>query len=159
MYADASFNNDKDGSSQGGHIVFLKDKDGNSCPITWRSNKVRRIARSTLAAETLAFSDGCESALFINQLAQEATLMPTPKEILGFSDNRSLFEAANTTSQVSDRRLRVEVSMIRQMQERHELTIRWISSQNQLADSLTKKGAPFLQLIHVLKEGRLTKEC
>lgn len=36
---------------------------------------VCRVARSTLAAETLSFSDGCDAAYFINQLAQEANLV------------------------------------------------------------------------------------
>ena len=45
VYTDASFNNLGEGGSQGGQIVFLKDKHGNACPISWRSNRVRRVAR------------------------------------------------------------------------------------------------------------------
>ena len=53
MYSDASFNNLCNGASQGGHVVLLTSQFSNSCPISWKSNKVRRIARSTLAAEIL----------------------------------------------------------------------------------------------------------
>ena len=159
VYADASFNNDVNGSSQGGHIVLLSDKNKLSCPISWRSNKVRRVARSTLAAETLAMADGSETALFILKLGSESGHISVPQEIISLTDNRSLYEAVNTTSQISDRRLRVEISMLRQMQEKNEIKICWTRTQNQLADSLTKKGAPFLQLLTTLKEGKLPHLC
>lgn len=35
-YSDAAFANLKDHGSQGGHIIFLRDCDGNSCPIVWK---------------------------------------------------------------------------------------------------------------------------
>ena len=155
MFADASFNNLSDGSSQGGYIVLLVDKDNRCCPISWKSNKVRRIARSTLAAETLAFTDGCDAANFVHQLAQEATLVPQTSTILTFTDNKSLYESANTTSLIADRRLRVELSAIREMQERGEITIQWINKEKQLADCLTKKGAPCNNIMSVLQTAKL----
>ena len=155
MFADASFNNLPDGSSQGGYIVLLADKNNRCCPISWKSNKVRRVARSTLAAETLAFTDGCDAAHFVNQLAQEARLVPRSSPILTFTDNKSLFDSANTTSQIADRRLRVEISSIREMQERGEITIQWINKEKQLADCLTKKGAPYNNIMTVLQTAKL----
>ena len=66
VFCDASFGNLKDGSSQGGHIVFITSKDGNSCPLTWRSKKIRRVCKSTLGAESWAMVEALESAeLFI----------------------------------------------------------------------------------------------
>ena len=66
MKTDTNFNNIYDGCSQGGYLcfylVFL-------FPISWKSNKLRRVARSTLTAEPLAFTDGTNSAYFIHQLA------------------------------------------------------------------------------------------
>ena len=44
VYTDSSYNNLNGGGSQGGHIVFLKDKFNQSCPISWRSVRVRRVA-------------------------------------------------------------------------------------------------------------------
>ena len=117
MYSDASFNNPCNGASQGGHIVLLTDQFNNSCPISWKSKKVRRIARSTLAAETLSFSDGSDTAYFINPLAQEAGLVRSPCPIFTYTDNRSLHDIANTITQVADRRLRIEISAIREQQD------------------------------------------
>lgn len=153
MFSDASFNNHPNGSSQGGYIVMIVDKHNQSCPISWKSNKVRRIARSTLAAETLVFTDGCDAAYFINQLAQEAQIVSSDSQILTYTDNKSLHDSVNTTAQVTDRRLRVEISAIREMQEKEEITIKWISKEKQLADCLTKRGAPCSSLVSVLQTG------
>ena len=53
-YSDASFGNLEDSGSQGGMVIFLSDENGNRCPIQWYSRKIRRIVKSTLAAETTA---------------------------------------------------------------------------------------------------------
>ena len=50
-YSDASYGNLKGGASQGAQIVFLKGINGNFSPVTWRSRKLKRIAKSTMAAE------------------------------------------------------------------------------------------------------------
>ena len=61
VFTDASFRNLPDGGSQGGHVVFLTD-GVRSCPVSWHSQKIKRIVKSTIAAETLALADGCETA-------------------------------------------------------------------------------------------------
>ena len=90
-----------------------------------------------------------------HQLAQEARLVPQTSTILTFTDNKSLYESANTTSLIADRRLRVELSAIREMQERGEITIQWINKEKQLADCLTKKGAPCNSIMSVLQTAKL----
>ena len=50
--ADTNFNNISEGCSQGRHLVFLVDKNNTSCPISAKSNKLKQVARATLAAET-----------------------------------------------------------------------------------------------------------
>ena len=153
VYTDASFNNNTSGSSQGAHIVFLRDSK-NACPIAWRSSRIRRIARSTLAAETLAFADGCDTASFIKHLATEIKLIRPNLPFFGKTDSKSLFDAANTTTLISDRRLRVEISLLREMQETDELKIQWISKEYQLADVMTKTGASSNALMSALQKGR-----
>ena len=155
MYSDASFNNLRNGSSQGAYLVFLVDKYNNSCPIAWKSNKLRRVARSTLAAETLAFADGCDAAHFISQFALESCLITSSPVVTSYTDNKSLYESANTTTQVSDKRLRVELSAIREAQDNNEIYIKWVAKEEQLADSLTKRGASSQQLSSVLQRGNL----
>lgn len=155
IYSDASFNNIPNGNSQGGYITMLTDKHQRSCPISWKSNKVRRVARSTLAAETLALTDGTDAAYFINKLAQEASLTKQKSTALAYTDNKSLHDSVNTTTLITDRRLRVEMSALREMQEKEEIKIHWIEKENQIADCLTKKGASQKSLMTVLKNGKL----
>ena len=54
VYSDDSFNSLPDGGSQEGYIVLLTDHAGKCSLISWSSNRIRRVVRSTLAAETLA---------------------------------------------------------------------------------------------------------
>ena len=68
---DASFNNLPGRGSQGGYIVFLFEKFENSAPIAWNSTRLKCKTRSTLAAETIALTDGCDTALFIANLWQK----------------------------------------------------------------------------------------
>ena len=155
VFTDSSFNNLEDGGSQGGQIVFLKDKFNRVCPISWRSTRVRRVARSTLSAESLAFADGMDTAAFVSHLAEEFHMIQPGSTVIGITDSRSLYDAASTSTQISDRRLRVEISAIRETKEKGELEILWTSKDNQLADVLTKKGAPYQKLLEVISQGRV----
>lgn len=60
MYSDASLGNMPNGGSQGGFIILLAIQSGKFSPIWWNSKKIRRVVRSTLAAETLAMADGIQ---------------------------------------------------------------------------------------------------
>ena len=75
--------------------------------------------------------------------------------IHAFSDSKSLLEAANTSTLVTDNRLRVEIAAIREMKEKDGIAMDWISKQFQIADVLTKKGAPKDKLMAVFKKGQL----
>lgn len=153
VYSDASFNNVDNGYSQGGFIVFLSDNSKLMCPVAWKSNKLRRVARSTLAAETLALTDGCDAAFLITNLAKESGLLKSDTVIFAYTDNKSLFDCASTSSMVADKRLRVEISAIREMKNNKEMTIDWIPNDKQLADCLTKKGASTTKLTEALQNG------
>ena len=153
-FTDSSFNNLDDGGSQGGQLILLEDKFNRICPISWRSTRVRRVARSTLAAESLAFADGMDTASFVSHLAEEFQMIQPQSTIVGVTDSRSLHDAANTCTQIADRRLRVEISAIREMKEKGELELLWTSNENQLADVLTKKGASAQKLLDAIRRGR-----
>ena len=62
MYSGVSYNNIPDGCIQGRYLVFLAEKNNTWCPVTWKSNKIMELARSTLTAETLTFTDETDSA-------------------------------------------------------------------------------------------------
>ena len=54
VYSDASFNNLPKGGSQGAHMILLSDKNQQTAPIQWQSKRIKRVVKSTLAAECLA---------------------------------------------------------------------------------------------------------
>ena len=94
----------KNGGNQGGFLVFQSDKFNNIAPITWSSTKLKCIARSTLAAETLALADGCDMS-FIASLAKEMIYSKCSKDIRieRYTDYLSLYETLNTTKSILDK--------------------------------------------------------
>ena len=141
VYCDASYGNLPDGSSQGGHIVFLKDKMGNCSPISWSSKKLKRVVRSTLSAETVAAVDSLDTAYMINNMFSEIFPDLSTLQIEIHTDSKSLYDIVRTTNLPEDKRLRIDLSSLRESQDREKVSFRWTDSENQLADALTKKGA------------------
>ena len=148
------YSNVPDGCSQGGYLVFLADKNNTSCPISWKSNKLRQVVRSTLAAEILAFLDGTDSAFFIHQLAAESSLIHPFSQTITYTENKSLNDSTNMTTQKADQRLQVEMSAIRKMKENGEVELSWIAQDKQIPDCLTKKGSVCTNML-VLRNGKL----
>ena len=149
-YADASYGNLSDGGSQGGMFMELIGHN-RSAPIEWRSKRLKRTPKSTLAAETTAMVDAIEAAYSTSKLLSEI-IYDQKKTITveAVTDNLSLFEAAHTTTQIQDRRLRIEMSIIREGLARNEYKLKWVKTSNQLADCFTKKGSdPKILLEHI----------
>ena len=133
-YSDASFNNLPNGGSQGGHIVFLCDSSDRCCPLTWSSTKLRRVIRSTIAAETPSMVDSSETAIYLSKLTGACVNGSNhPMEICCITDKLSLFQAVHSIKSVSDRQLPLEISAVCQMLECKEIEVRiWVKGCNQL---------------------------
>ena len=67
-YSDASFRNLPNEGSQGGFIIFLVSQSNVAVPILWQSKKIRRIVRSTLAAETLSMAEAAEATYLLRNM-------------------------------------------------------------------------------------------
>ena len=145
VYSDASFANLSNGGSQGGILIFLSNDNGLRCPIFWESRKIRRVVKSTLAAETLALIDAAEAGVYIKEVVKELINVSMP--IICLTDNKSLVDVIDSKKNVDDKRLRIDIAVLKDMLERKEIsTIQWVSTTMQLANSLTKLGAPAGQL-------------
>ena len=160
LFNDASFANLPDGtSSTGGRVVFLSGEGDKCCPISWSSTKIKRVVRSTLAAETLSLADGCEGVFVIGCLLTELIYGKSDQQnripIQSFVDNKSLVQNVHSTTMVSEKRLRIEMGVIYEMIHDNKMSIKWIEASKQLADSLTKRGASSSKLNQVLVSGRL----
>ena len=51
--------------SQGGYLIFLVDENSKFNLISWQSKRIKRVIRSSLAAETLALSDSVDHAILL----------------------------------------------------------------------------------------------
>lgn len=157
IYSDASLGNLRDGGSQGGYFIFLAGENGLISPLAWQSKKVRRIVRSTLAAETLAMADAVDTGIFLGLLYSELTKGNAAPNILPLTcitDNHSLFDNLHSTNHVGEKRLRIEINGIKElMASGHIAEVRWSEAKGQIADCLTKKGASSLGLLRLIEEG------
>ena len=154
VYTDASINNLPDGDNQGGHIILLIDFHNKYCPLIWNSSEVKRLVRSTLAAETLALNEGCETALYLSQILG-GILHLEHIPITCITDNKLLYDVTKSLTSTSDRLLGVEIATIRELCERKQAILRWVEGKHQLSDCLTKRGASPLRLQPVLKTAQL----
>lgn len=154
VYTDASHANLPDGvSSAMGCLVFVIGQGGASCIVSWRANKIKRVVRSTLAAETMALQQGLEEAIYIRSLVSELLSCELP--IVAYVDNKSLVQAVYSTKQVDDRRLRIYIGSLKELLNNEVKQIKWIPGFGQLANCLTKRGASGRDLLRVIQSGRI----
>ena len=158
VFSDASHANLVDGvSNMGAHVVFLVDKDRNMCPLGWSGNKIKRVVRSTLAAETLSMVEATEHALYLRETLKE--LLPYDLPITAIVDNKSLVESVNSTKLVDDKRLRIDLATVKELLKRGELAhIKWCPGEFQIANCMTKKGASSRDLLRLLNTGKIENE-
>ena len=162
LFTDASFGNLPNGGSQGAHLIYLIG-DGNTCNlISWQSKQIKRVAKSSLTAETLALSEGVNSAHYISTLFAEivhGNIDNHKLPIEAYDDNKSLIDALKSTKFVTDKRLRIDISSVKGMISNKEIKkIEWIPTNKQLANCLTKQGSTSDELILTLQNGKLTME-
>ena len=159
LFTDAAWANLENCGSVGGHICFVEDCEGYMCPISWNANKIKRVVRSTLAAEMLSLQQGLEDALYARAILTDL-LQKTPDNIpiVAYVDNKSVVEALGSTRMVDDKRLRVDVAAIKETLEKGEISnIQWVPGENQIADCLTKRGSSGYKLMNIMQSGKLQK--
>ena len=153
VYSDASHGNLPNGvSSAGGFIIFLGDNEGNVCPLYWESKKIRRVVKSTLAAETLAAADAIDNAYYLAEILTEILFRNTKDiSIRLMVDNKSLFDNVYSVKNVSEKRLRIDIAIIKELVSEDRLVLEWVETKYQLADVLTKKGVNPVKLNNILQ--------
>ena len=157
VFSDASFGNLSGGvDSCGGFLIFLSAKC-KSCPIVWKSGRVQRVVKSTLAAEGLSLSEALDEAIYVRHVLCQIFSVPSKSEyfaITGITDHEGLCRNIRSTKLVGDRRLRLDIASIKQNIARGEVSeVILCSSGEQLADVLTKKGVSGDKLLSVLQTG------
>jgi hypothetical protein len=153
---DAAWATRPDGSSQGGHLVLavppraFKDESVHYGILEWKSYKLPRVARSSLHAETQAAAEGADALEFCKVFwslcrTPWADVRDDEHRSTGPSalvvDAKSLYDALQRESTVSGaacKRSAVEQVALKQALGYCAAVVRWVSSERQLADGLTK---------------------
>ncbi|KAF7493789.1 Copia protein [Sarcoptes scabiei] len=131
LYVDSDFASDVvTRKSQTGFIIKLY---GSS--ILWVSKKQSTISLSSSEAEYVALASGVSSMLGVMNLLKEIGLTPAlPLPV--FEDNQPCISMAETGTRV--KHIDVKYHFIRELIERQIIVIKYISTQEQVADVLTK---------------------
>ncbi|KAL5272394.1 hypothetical protein ACHWQZ_G000556 [Mnemiopsis leidyi] len=156
VFADASFGNlDNKINSSRGYVIFLSTGTEAGC-LTWAANKASRVVSSTLEAETLALLDGLNHAELLRGIVAELMFGSESEEhfisIVAFTDSNQLAQSLYSTKHVSNHKLQRDIENIKQRLVRGVVSeVRWVSTDQMLADPLTKKGADCSKLDYVLE--------
>ena len=130
----------EDHKGGGGVWLFPFSGSGDQCPLSWQSRKLKRVVKSTLAAETLALLDCAKAAVFLSSVMFELTKHRVP--IKCYVDSKSLVESLHSSRLVDDKQLRIDMAVLKDMMDQNEITsVSWVPTVHQLANGLTKRGA------------------
>jgi hypothetical protein len=159
VHADASFGGAL--KSTEGFVIFLRG-DGNKCaPVAWRSRVINRACKSVKTAETIALEDGSDMAIGLGrQLKQIVTgkVEEIPVPIWSCTDSGSLIESLRSTKQVDEQPMRMHVERLKNHKDKGFVQgYKWVPTNEQMADSLTKAKVDPAGLRKVLKTGYLKR--
>ncbi|CAK8996451.1 Retrovirus-related Pol polyprotein from transposon RE1 (Retro element 1) (AtRE1) [Includes: Protease RE1, partial [Durusdinium trenchii] len=176
-WSDAALANRIDLSSTGGFLIAATSEKmllGERAPLTlvsWRSSRLARKARSSLAAETQAMSEADQELLFVRLAwaefcafevdlkASEKAISQIPGTVV--TDAKALFDILlksdlnSAAAGLRDKYSALEVLCLLESLAKLGTKARWVHSDQQLADHLTKP-LPAGTLHKVLSEGAWT---
>ena len=143
--------------SQLGRIVLLIDDNSAAIPIVFKSFKSRRVARSVLSAEVIAFADLFDDAFALSSQIEQALQRAVPMLLL--TDSKSLLDIIRKGSRTSEKRIMLDIHASRESYKNHEMSnIVFVRSSDNIVDGLTK-GNMQRSLLNLLKTGQHTINC
>ena len=170
-FSDASFGNMPRHGSQAGFMILVAGatcvkQSAKAAVVSWASHRIKRVVKSTLAAEAAALSEAQDQleyarAQFMQMLGkvdgrnwQEALKMPGYLVI----DAKSLYDSLmKPGSAPKEKRVALDLAAIQEALARETDFARWTPTRHMLADVLTKamvKVPPYLE--YVLSRGRVS---
>ncbi|CAK0805201.1 unnamed protein product [Prorocentrum cordatum] len=166
-FTDAAWATAQENLSQAGFMVFCADvrcltsRGGAASLLDWRSHRIRRVVRSTLAAEAMAMDAGVDTAYFLRHLFAEILFedfrpglsgkLPADfRPIKVATDCKSLYDILTkegTPSTTLERRLSIDIAAVAHTaedfdDENPKHTVFWVPTDKQIADHLAKVKPP-----------------
>lgn len=170
MWADAAGQNRPDGSStQGlflgiGPLNLLGGSVEKITPIAWHSNKIDRVTRSPGAAEAIAVVNG-EDMLYHARHQWGEIHLPEGTNVFNvdeavnsvegtlISDSRNVYDKLQTeelSTKGAERRTDLELMCVKHSQKVNHLNLRWVHSEAQMGNSLTKATGKEIEMFYQL---------
>lgn len=166
LHSDAAFGNASKNGTQAGYIVGVSNENlrrGEVAPwgaATWKSYRLKRVVGSTFAGESQVLLDGLGHLEWIAcHLAEMGNnnfnLANRHQDVAKFQaqalvDCKSIFDHLQSFSSpgsVSDKRVAIDLVIIRETLNRISGTIRWAPTWLQLADALTKENPDAMDIL------------
>ncbi|EED11471.1 hypothetical protein TSTA_007610 [Talaromyces stipitatus ATCC 10500] len=155
IFADSSFANNKDFSSQISFVIVLADAVNNANIVHWSSIKCKRVTRSVLASELYAMVHGFDSAASIKSTTTQLLHLTKPLPLVICTDSKSLYECLIKLGTTQEKRLMINLMCLRQSYERQEIAeIKWIDGESNPADAMTK-SKPYRALQALIDTNKL----
>lgn len=133
-YTDADWASDVDKRRSCTGYVFMLS----NAAVTWHSGYQKTVAKSTGEAEYMALSDGVAEALWLKQLLREIDPRLNDTTLIK-CDSKSAIDLANTDAYRSNtKHIDIRYHFIRDEVQRRTIRIEHISTQQMVADNLTK---------------------
>ena len=169
---DAGWGTRSNGESQGGYLLCLtvpKMFERTRAPcwvVDWQSKKLRRVVRSSVAAETLSGQNGLDAIEAYQAVMLETIWGVTPKEFRELTpeypaglvlDSKGFFDAVTRSccSQAisQERRLQIDYAIAKETTERQNILLFWVNNLRLSADCLTKLRGDTKPLFEILEQG------
>ncbi|CAE7627786.1 unnamed protein product [Symbiodinium sp. CCMP2456] len=166
-WVDAANQNRRDGGSTQGIFIglgpasMLSGELGRVTPISWHSNRIDRACRSPGAAEAQAAVNG-EDALYFarfqwSELVYGDVNVRRPNEVVTkvtgclVTDSRNVYDKLITEVLVikgKEKKTNIELLSLKEAQRNHGVIVRWVHSEAQLANALTKHNSQEMELYY-----------
>ena len=139
------------------HSDLLDGEEATVNLLDWKSWKLKRVCRSRLSAECQSMAEALDNMNFFRLFWQMmvgqstcGTKIDQDLELRGskasalITDCRGLYDAVNRSQTaglgLAEKRTAIEALSIRQICEESNVLLKWVNSDRQLADILTKIG-------------------
>jgi hypothetical protein len=168
---DAGWGTRSNGESQGGYVLCLtvpKMFERVRAPcwvVDWQSKKLRRVVRSSVAAETLAGQNGLDAIEAFQALMLETIQGITPKQFREMTpenpaglvlDSKGFYDAVTRSccSQAisQERRLQIDYSIAKETTIKQNILLFWVNNLRMSADCLTKLRGDTKPLFEILEQ-------
>ena len=170
--SDAGWATRENGDSQGGYLLLLaeskmlKRERARCWLVDWSSKKMKRMVRSSVAAETLAGQNGLDATELFQALLEETLHGIAPKQFREMTpkheaalviDSKGFYDAiarSCCSQAVSvERRLQIDYAIAKETMLKQNITGFWVNNLRMAADCLTKLKGETKLLYEILEGG------